>query len=125
MVFKCSSDYNPRRADQPARSYAIPRFALSSTEVEFSGPNTPDANGAAFGSYWAGRSLAEFPSVSATFMLVEHPRYSNRFGQTNEVQMGTPNGQGGPITISGTTYPDVPPLHFERWNYLFVDGHVK
>jgi hypothetical protein len=49
--------------------------------------------------------------------LAERPSAGNSFGLTSGQNVDNPNQQS-----SGN---DNRALHFEAWNYLFADGHVK
>ena len=92
-----------------------------------------------------GRSVAEFPSPSGTFMLVEQPNVNNLLGTSDDAWSFGPYNAfepGGGINVNwrtqdcaGTTNPINgtcssaaslgSPLHSGGWNYLYVDGHVK
>lgn len=76
--------------------------------------------------YMRGRKLSEFPDSAGTILLTEHPfgppavsgngqTSGNVFGNSNGAAVWSPTEQ----QVGGA------PLHFDGWNYLFVDGHVK
>jgi len=79
---------------------------------------------ASVGNISLGRALSEFRDTAATLMAAEWPYNGNIFGRLdgagnldggaggNAQDMNAPNGLGRA-------------LHFDGWNYLFVDGHVK
>jgi prepilin-type N-terminal cleavage/methylation domain-containing protein/prepilin-type processing-associated H-X9-DG protein len=122
MIFQCMSDTLPRQSgatitNQSARSYAM---AARSDGAQFSGPLKTDVNGK---NYWEGRMLAAIPEPAGTLMIVENPNANNRVDGSNQAGVNSPDQQDAPY---GTFAPGVPaPIHFEGWNYLFVDGHVK
>ena len=63
--------------------------------------------------YWLTRKLPEIPAPSTTLEMVEFPDISNLVGTNRYVS--SPDAQQA---TNG-------PLHFDGWNYLFCDGHVK
>lgn len=126
LILKCPSDYVPRQSaasvtNQSARSYSMPQ---RSDGTLFSGPIKVDAAGY---NYWQGHLLSEYPSPAGTLMIVENPHANNRVNGSNQVGVSGPAAQGAAYTGGGgVVYAQAtPPLHFESWNYLFVDGHVK
>jgi prepilin-type N-terminal cleavage/methylation domain-containing protein/prepilin-type processing-associated H-X9-DG protein len=85
--------------------------------------------------YSRGRKLSEFPDPSGTLEMAEFPQLSNspdfpNFSVVLRPVSTVPKttctvtwassscGQDGDLTLTS-------PLHFEGWNYLFADGHVK
>ena len=86
-----------------------------------------------------GRSLAEFPDSAGTLQLVEDHSPKNILGENRTYTLrASANGGGGNEGLS----PDCSaynsptdefsgcaqvkaPAHFDGWNYLFMDGHVK
>lgn len=97
----------------------------------FAGPITADSLDFC---YSRGRNLSEFPSPAGTLALVEMHSSNNYITAGNSSAVLTPVTGGscsGPSQSSsncgqdftGTTVST--PVHFEGWNYLFADGHVK
>jgi prepilin-type processing-associated H-X9-DG protein len=70
--------------------------------------------------YIQGRALSEIPSPATTFMVVERPFTKNALGVTSGAACNCPDNQTGttPTYLSR-------PIHFDGYNYLFADGHVK
>lgn len=116
MILKCPSDPRPRNPGQSARSYSIAcRGTTNAADplLQFTGARVSTSDP---GEYYSGRVLSEIPSAAEVIMLVEHPHTNNRVDGYNETLIGSPNVQANDVTL---------PIHFEGWNYLFVDGHVK
>ena len=63
--------------------------------------------------FWPSRKLSEISSPAATLGLVEYPSITNYVGTLRLV--------GSPV-VQQTEWG---PSHFDGWNYLFCDGHVK
>jgi prepilin-type N-terminal cleavage/methylation domain-containing protein len=112
MVFKCPSDYVARQStttvtNQSQRSYS------------FAGRS----DGSQFAEFNRGRLVSEIPAPASTLMLVENPNANNRVAGGNQAVVKNTTEQQAPY---GTYAPAIAePLHFEAWNYLFCDGHVK
>lgn len=112
MIFKCPSDYVRRQSaatvtDQSQRSYSM----------------AGRSDGAQFCEMTRGRLLSEIPAPASTIMLVENPNANNRVMGGNQAAIKSTSEQGAAY---GTYAPAIAePLHFEAWNYLFCDGHVK
>lgn len=126
LILRCPSDSGMRYstvnpvASQSARSYAM---AARSDGTLFCGPLKTDANG---WNYWEGRLLADVPSPAGTIMMTENPNPNNRVAGTNQSSVRSPDDQDAGYSGVGFNWSGVPePIHFEGWNYLFVDGHVK
>lgn len=84
------------------------------------------------GAYIPGRNIAAFPAVSNTLMLAEMPNNQNAIG-TNAATVARPVGrnakeytssQDGNFATSAQGLAGKQ-IHFDGWNYLFVDGHAK
>jgi type II secretory pathway pseudopilin PulG len=73
--------------------------------------------------YNEGRLVTEIPSAVGTIMLAENPGTRNRFRLASGAVVGSASAQGSQYTCSNP--PVIDPIHFDSWNYLFVDGHVK
>ena len=147
-IFTCPSDTIERKdsggtvkPDWPKRSYALPnpasygRFAAAGTTL-----------GAGMAG-WGGATVkpvaaAMVGAPSSTLLLAElHDRaqqLNNSQGSTHNVKgpfAGTryasyPGCSGSVGSYTNNNYQDQDrpgnvPAHFDGWNYLFVDGHVK
>ncbi len=128
-IYRCPSDPYARvdsgNEGIPTRSYAMPQpsggGANSTNYGMAEKKNTDGTNG--------GVPVADVADPSRTIMTGELPHPDNRFGNGNQsiirrVCYGSGGGQSGQaqdtaVEMRGKT------LHFEGWNYLFVDGHVK
>jgi prepilin-type processing-associated H-X9-DG protein len=72
------------------------------------------------GGYSEGRPIAAIPAVATTILVAENPRNNNAFGNNNGSEVGQPAWQTNPPPVGLGR-----PLHFDGYNYLFCDGHVK
>ena len=97
----------------------------------FAGPISSDNGG---GCYSRGRNLSEFPDPTGTLMMVESPQVNNVMSFQNSavitrpVTLGAKTGCGSavnPADYCGQDDSMTTPIHFDGWNYLFTDGHVK
>lgn len=113
-LLRCPSD-SVVRTSGSARTYVVPvrndaaNFAWK-TEQYFPWP------------YSEGRAIAEFPSPATTIMVTEGPKANNRIA-TNTGYRAT--GPGNLPAAVNSQREGTEPIHFDGWNYLFVDGHVK
>ena len=67
------------------------------------------------------RKQSEIPSSATTLMIVENPsdyNYTNAWNTKPAVWAPAEQGRMYDDSVR-------PPIHFEGWNYLFADGHVK
>jgi prepilin-type N-terminal cleavage/methylation domain-containing protein/prepilin-type processing-associated H-X9-DG protein len=130
-IFKCPSDAVPPPSPTVGarRTYAI-AFSNQRAIGVTTGPNGAYSGRYAGGenvfvtgptNYGRGRKLSEFPAVAGTILLVEDPDGNNNLNATVEGYIQSPEDQATDAN-SGEVYT---PLHFNGWNYLFVDGHVK
>ena len=119
-VFVCPQDSLQRLSFDPvpvpwsARTYTLCHAQL---QTEWFG--YPDGN---FGA--PSVTLADVPSPSETFMLVERPNVNNGFGQgvDNETKSTWEQSHNN----NSATAPVVQlPYHSQGWNYGYADGHVK
>lgn len=119
LVLRCPSDYlNLTQAEinsgQFLQSYAMPDPAGSAGIMK---PQI--VTGSTW--YWPGRAISEIITPATTLMLVEYPKATTTTAPTAANLVGTlrlvasPNAQQ--VQLS--------PTHFDGWNYLFCDGHVK
>jgi prepilin-type N-terminal cleavage/methylation domain-containing protein len=125
-ILQCPNDTGLKRVTSTCststsylpRSYSMPNAALSNrTPLFFAGKYTTAAG-------YTGRMVSSIPEPSFTIMLAENVNNTNRFRSNVGADISSPAAQGRNQVCAGT--PDfVVPVHFEAWNYLFVDGHVK
>lgn len=72
-----------------------------------------------------GRNESEIGDSAGTLMLVERTTNNNIY-RNNHGNISTgPNDQAAQQAGCAGSAAEVTPSHFEGWNYLFVDGHVK
>ena len=139
-IYKCPSDSNPRNYGSAygVMSYAVPmNFVDTGPGASmYSGYNTKVTGGG----YQKGHNLSEFEDPSGTLEVAET---INPFSMTDSnnpyvTQPSAVGGGGSPGLAQdcakstestyqwwqGCTTPGKP-SHFDGWNYLFVDGHVK
>lgn len=69
---------------------------------------------------WPGRKISEIGTPATTLLLIENPKSNNLVG--NYYITRTAAAQEGTATA---TPSGLSPMHFDGWNYLFCDGHVK
>jgi prepilin-type N-terminal cleavage/methylation domain-containing protein/prepilin-type processing-associated H-X9-DG protein len=116
LVFRCPSDYtgasNPAFAGKE-RTYSANRgrFVNPDGSIRYTGAWS---NGGDAGA----RALAEIQDAAGTILVGERPGAGNSFGLSSGSVMDRPRHQWLDIA-----YPQT--LHFDGWNYLFCDGHVK
>lgn len=124
MILRCPSDSIVRNngSGRPTRSYAMPITPWFHDNPGGSLYFGRNVSGNQLLSD-TGRALAEFPTPATTFMIVEQPDPDNTFGMKYNHHSRGPisNGDGGRQDhyMRGRTN------HFDGWNYLYVDGHVK
>jgi prepilin-type N-terminal cleavage/methylation domain-containing protein/prepilin-type processing-associated H-X9-DG protein len=107
LLFTCPSDAFIRNSSQSSRSYAFVRSGYGSPFV---------CNGIAQGDQAVGRVISEVVAPVKTLLLGECHVTGNYFGNNSGAVIDRPYAQ---IAAPGL------PAHFEGWNYLFADGHVK
>lgn len=124
QIFRCPSD----SSDGTLRSYAIPYFnnyAPDGGSSTVFGRDPTDT-------FIVGVNIASIPEPATTLLLVEHPSslsgvmpvVINYFGSYSESYVLAPIDAAVPGygQDSGSLGH---PSHFDGWNYLFSDGHVK
>ena len=135
QMLRCPSDgIATNTAGRTKRSYAIP---LSSVGGDTAWPQEVTLPGDP-GTTSLGRKLSQFPAPAQTFMLVESPNAFNEIGTANGYRVAGVNNPGGSTTnywqfqlgqgaASGQSlYANGKDgEHFDGFNYLYVDGHVK
>ena len=128
-ILKCPSDPGTRSNGRPTRSYSVPRGPNGICRATLTDPISGQP-------YRPMAALAELSAPATTLMLVEYP-YSlpagseNIVGNESGAQVDGPRSQStcdGATTFSGCgqdrQYQNRG-IHFDGWNYLFADGHVK
>jgi len=98
----------------------------------FAGPIDSDSTNKCFS---RGRSLSEIPTPADTISLTEMPDANNAMTFRNHAVILRPSTSGaktscatGVTSTSGTCGQDFgvdDGIHFNGFNYLFADGHVK
>ena len=150
-IWACPSDSLPRNSGRTARSYALVATRITPWANGWKNKCANESTnsiggfcgaGSAFDSndQEIGRSMAEITSSAGTFLLAErHNPNSNVGGPDGKwvnQPLPTPGNTNdwlnevqnfGPVT-PGQAFADqkeITPVHFEGWNYLYCDGHVK
>ncbi len=125
-VYACPSDVTPRTSSGPRSTYSVP---LSNNYNYIYGPiyNTVTGlssyDGTQGCNVYRGRHLVMVPIPAETLLVAERPSADNRLGWSGQSTVQGAGNADNTQTTSGTTI--VAPIHFDGWNYLFVDGHVK
>ncbi len=115
QIFRCPSDPFATSGGRPSRSYAMPQAQWSDPDVNaYFGTKNRDA----------GRAFSELMAPATTLMIVESPSPDNTFGETYNAE------SYGPIANSNNDKRQDgaqrgKQMHFDGYNYLFADGHVK
>lgn len=109
LILQCPNDILNRGTYNSARSYALGGGGTASAPTGFAGKAY---SGPIRGE---GRHMAEITVPATTFMLVEYPAANNCFGRSTGVTVASPDAQDSGLQA----------VHFDGWNYLFADGHVK
>lgn len=126
QIWQCPSDRTSGNyAGGSARTYCVgiiwdTVWAAGNNGRGFSGPLKAGSGGTLF---LSGKRQPDFQDVSGTIMVAEAPNANSYLGTLGWMAVGSPSGQingdsGNPNALKRT-------LHFEGYNYLFVDGHVK
>ncbi len=130
LIFKCPSDYVGRSSSGTPRSYAVNNAYGTSSggsngiDQGLIGPRlTPPGS-----SIYPMVTSVKVISPATTILLAEAIKKGNRLGQIDRNYVNKPYQTGtntyGQNGEWASTEPDKA-LHFEGWNYLFCDGHVK
>jgi len=122
LMFQCPSDSLARQFGGSARTYSAAPGVVSRQNIQ--------VNGSWYPGMMPGIKLAAIPSPATTLAVVETSSNTNWFGNINGSQCSAPRRTGsnaGQIVIGQLADSDgaTTPLHFDGWNYLFSDGHVK
>ena len=113
-IFACPSDSIARGTDNSPRTYSLVRRG----GLGFANSSVANVS--------LGRALSEFPDTAATLMAAEWPNSGNLFGNSSGAgNLDSPGGGGGNAQDIAAPTGLGRPLHFDGWNYLFADGHVK
>lgn len=129
-VFFCPSDSLKRDAGFYPRSYAMPHPQAGNYGSQYSVYNgmagtTPDR--------WIspyvpsiGRKLSFVQKPAETILVVEMPNKRSSFGDIARATCYGPQGTNYEFQVvpTGGNAATVA-SHFDAWNYLFADGHVK
>ena len=131
LIFHCPSDpYTLSFGSQaPTRSYSMPRVVIPNVN----GPNARTLS--VWGSPACSPNKVAIASIGApaeTLLLTERPSPTSWLGNqnTNNADCVTVTG-GATACDTGSNSPQDSSLgngrhlHFDGWNYLFTDGHVK
>lgn len=124
LIMQCPSDAKARKWNITGRSYSMPGSG-DWEEGKGSTPETAMMGGTlrTAGGYYQGRTLSEVPVPAQTLMVVENPQDTNWWANNSGALCGSVEEQD---TWSWDEWPARgKPLHFNGYNYLFADGHVK
>ena len=135
----CPSDSVDRPAavgrDNSPRSYGLPAGNFGYAFMADGYPWGGQVTDAAGNKYYPGKMLARFPKPSEIFMVVEAPLNQNIIGGYNSDGIFSPSTNPS-VQVNQDGYGDTGSKtsnyalgkkgsHFDGWNYLFFDGHVK
>lgn len=131
-IFKCPSDSIARTtATNGGRSYAVPMVAIGNNDYSLVNSIVTTASS---GTYF-GRKISSLPVPSETILLTERPFASNLFAQYSGVFVYCAQTNGGNCSRTSEPWGTLnggqdsgmagKQIHFDGWNYLFCDGHVK
>ena len=124
-IFLCPSDYLVRDSGKDPRSYVMPSPGTNSGGSAANGMAGSNV-GVGADRPNVGRALAEVPVPAETLILVEMPHKRSNFGSPERAVCYGPYDTSNNQYQASTTGNNVSqPIHFDGWNYLFVDGHVK
>jgi prepilin-type N-terminal cleavage/methylation domain-containing protein/prepilin-type processing-associated H-X9-DG protein len=135
LIFQCPSDASvPAAPGRTIRSYAMPNVPATNGDLRYANVvGYPFVNVASPShNYSPGRNIAGIPSTATTIMLAEYRTQYNYLSQASASTVycaseSTPATAPPSGCYGGAQDRDTPgkPLHFDGWNYLFADGHVK
>lgn len=119
LIFRCPSDPLSNGSGNSPRSYAMPQaYWTDPTDTPYFSPNYATDTG--------GRAVAEFVTPATTLMIVEHFHSEAYFGENYYATCrGAISNSAGDGAQDDDTAFKGKRGHFDGWNYLFVDGHVK
>ena len=146
LVFVCPSDSVARSPNANPRSYALADNGDLGRRSTQAGHGTNPKETAGFAGAYTDTtyttktaiSAAMVPAPSATLAIVEHPEVGNNYFWATSVTSASPsydmkaaiNTSGnctavGSAQDSNVTYRGARGVHFDGYNYGFIDGHVK
>ena len=135
QILQCPSDGRRRIYGTTARTYSLASgpytyYGVGQSDGGFVGPYEAFGPASDYKYYRRGRRLAEFSDTAGTLMAVENPANTDNSGSYNNNNMLAKSQSslcGSPADQAANVNNGAPgnPLHFDGWNYLFVDGHVK
>ena len=121
QLLRCPSDSEVRMysACTPVSNANIRSYSLVGAQTP---PNGPMMAGVYTSTtYYLGHHMSTVPEVSQTLMLAERPTNNNVHANNSGQRVAHANDQ----KTQTCSQPDVNIIHFDGWNYLFADGHVK
>lgn len=123
-IFLCPSDTVKRDSyNEPPVTYAMPQLENGDPLSNNKGI-APIWTQVADGGYVSlGRNIASLESVADTIFLAEDPEIYATMGSPNNKTIPSPASQLE--QFNGSVNVPRPATHFDGFNYLFVDGHVK
>jgi prepilin-type processing-associated H-X9-DG protein len=130
LILQCPSDSTARSGgSRNLRSYAINDFNTWGGD-RYLGLGITGDMVFADGLYAKGRNISQIEAPATTLLIVEKPTEDNKFGDVSGILAENANvgvswkHQSGQLASRGMT-PLRAGTHFDGWNYLFADGHVK
>jgi prepilin-type N-terminal cleavage/methylation domain-containing protein/prepilin-type processing-associated H-X9-DG protein len=122
LMFQCPSDSLARQFAGSPRTYSAAPGTVSTQNVQVNGSWNP--------AMFPGIKIAQLSSPATTLALVETSSETNWFGNTNGSLSNAPyraasNANQIVVGQLADSNSAKTPLHFDGWNYLFCDGHVK
>lgn len=124
LIFQCPSDslsgFNGQTSPRTyVMNFIYEAFTKDTSGAGFAGPYREGGGG---NLYVEGKAMSAIPDVAGTIMVAEAPNRDSYTGNDAWVTTGWPDDQ-----INGnSSHPGLGrTLHFDGYNYLFADGHVK
>jgi prepilin-type N-terminal cleavage/methylation domain-containing protein/prepilin-type processing-associated H-X9-DG protein len=134
-IFLCPSDYITRHTNTPPfdpRTYAMifPGGSSFFGSGPFGGPGLGMAGRKSLSGSNdrpdIGIALSEVGAPAETLIVAEMPHARSSFGGNSRLVTMRPYAPTTDYSQARNDSTQVPtPIHFDGWNYLFVDGHVK
>ncbi|WDE99421.1 type II secretion system protein [Lentisphaera profundi] len=116
-LYQCPEDtVKPRNEGAPRRSYGISSYRVANSNVKKSNPGI---SGGQNDGTDLSRQLTSLSSPTGTIVLSENFNRDNNMG----VHWGSITAGNHYSTQTATVSNPLP--HFEKFNYLFADGHAK
>lgn len=134
MILTCPDDSKGRIYNYTGRTYSMVQgigtcttYAVGCYDGSYAGPMTASSISGQL--FRRGRNISEYVAPASTLAIVENPdndsvnfNNNNIFGKKQGSLTESPAKQ---IDFSNNGQVGTMPLHFDGWNYLFADGHVK